>query len=402
MQTILFQFRLLALLTSPLPAAGTFPDLHSAVTVRPAVASAHVPACERLQIEGWNVHVRREWIESEVMLTARARELVRKQKEHDPEMFAWLGKPGETDQQARSDSGSEKTPVTARPGGLMADSPVTFPKEGALPAQYPPDVRVQNEPAEQDYYIFSSPCRSLSQIAAIQTDMPPGHFTPPPADWKHLQRTRRILLEGGELRLLALGDSIVNDTMRSGWVAQLREAYPKARIEAAVYVRGGGGCQHYREEDRVEKWILPRKPDLVFIGGISQRDIESIREVIRRLRAAVPGVEILLASGTFGTVDPRDAAALARAPHSGTGDYGRALQSLAAEQHCAYLDMTGPWAEYLRSAKVHPHLFYRDPVHANEFGEQILARILMAFWTAPEETESAGRIAFPNDVKPQL
>lgn len=27
------------------------------------------------------------------------------------------------------------------PGNMMADSPVTFPKEGALPAKYPPDVR---------------------------------------------------------------------------------------------------------------------------------------------------------------------------------------------------------------------------------------------------------------------
>lgn len=252
-------------------------------------------------------------------------------KAHDPEMFALLGKLWGTQQGAGVDSGSEKAPMPARPGGLTADSPVTFPKQGALPAKYPPDVKVQDEPAEKDYYIFSSPCRSLNQIAAIQKAMPSGQFTPPPADWKHLPRTRRILTEGGELRLLALGDSIVNDTMRSGWVAQLQEAYPKARIQTTVYVRGGGGCQHYREEDRVAKYILPRKPDLVFIGGISQRDMESIREVIRQLRAALPEVEILLATGTFGTVDARDAVALAAATHSGTGEYGRVLKSLAAE-----------------------------------------------------------------------
>lgn len=304
-------------------------------------------------------------------------------KAHDLEMFALLGKLWGTEQGAGTNSGSEEPSVTARPGGLMADSPVTFPKEGALPAKYPPDVKVQNEPAEKEYYIFSSPCRSLAQIAAIQKDMPPGQFTPPPADWKHLQRTRRILTEGGDLRLLALGDSIVNDTMRSGWVAPLQEAYPKARIQTTVYVRGGGRCQHYREADRVAKYILPRKPNLVFIGGISQRDIASTREVIRQLRAGLPEVEILLATGAFGTVDARDAAALARAPHSGTGDYGRALKSLATEQQCAYLDMTTPWAEYLRSANVHPHLFYRDPVHANEYGEQVLAKIMMAFWMTP-------------------
>jgi hypothetical protein len=271
----------------------------------------------------------------------------------------------------------------ARPGNMMADSPVTFPKEGALPARYPPDVREQSEPAEKDYYLFSSPCRSLAQIAEIQAAMPKGEFPPPPAGWPNLQRTRGILTQGGELRLLALGDSIVNDTMRSGWVAKLTEAYPKATIHATVYMRGGGGCQHFKELDRITTNVIPRDPNLVLIGGISQRDMESIREVIHQLRAGLPEVEILLTTGAFGTADPRDPEALAKAPHSGTGAYGQALKTLAAEEKCAYLDMTTPWAEYIRSAKVHPHLFYRDVVHANEYGEQILSKILMAFWTAP-------------------
>jgi hypothetical protein len=283
---------------------------------------------------------------------------------------------------APADRNSVNTAV--RPGGMMADSPVTFPKEGALPSKFPPDVKDQSEPAEKDYYIFSSPCRSLAQIKAIQSEMPKGEFTPPAPDWEHLRRTRKVLTEGGHLGLLAVGDSIVNDTMRSGWVALLQEAYPKAHIEATVYVRGGGGCQHYKEEDRVAKYILPLKPDLVFIGGISQRDVASIREVIRQLRAGLPDVEILLATGTFGTVDPRDADALSKAPHSGSGPYGEALKALAREEHCAYLDMTPPWAEYIRSAEVHPHVFYRDVVHANKFGEQILSKIMMSFWSASD------------------
>lgn len=292
--------------------------------------------------------------------------------------------------------------TAARPGGMMADSPVTFPKTGALPSRYPPDVRDQAEPAEKDYYLFSSPCRSLAQIKTIQQAMPKGEFAPPPPDWKYLKRTRRLLHEGGEVRLLALGDSIVNDTMRSGWVAQLQEAYPKAQLKTTVYVRGGGGCQHYKEEDRVLKNIVPRKPDLVLIGGISQQDIASIREVIRQLRAGLPKVEVLLATGTFGTADPRDARSLAKAPHSGTGPYGQALKKLAAEEHSAYLDMTTPWAEYIRSSKLHPHLFYRDAVHANEFGEQILAKILMAFWTAVEDPEASWlpeRLEWYQDLK---
>ncbi len=319
---------------------------------------------------------------------------------HDPGMFALLvqlwGVP------AMSLGGQESGAAAARSGGLMADSPVTFPKQGALPAKYPPDVKVQNEPAENDYYIFSSPCRSVEQIKTIQKEMPAGRFTPPPADWKPLERTRRILTAGGDLRILALGDSIINDTMRSGWVALLREAYPKADIQATVYVRGGGGCQHYREEDRVAKYVLPRKPDLVIIGGISQRDIESIREVIRQLRAGLPDVEILLTTGAFGTVDPRDPVALAQASHSGTGDYGRKLAALAAAEGCAYLDLTTPWAEYIVASGQHPHRFYRDVVHANEFGEQILAKAMMAFWTSEGYSEAAwlpARLEWFQDLK---
>ena len=214
-------------------------------------------------------------------------------------------------------------------------------------------------------------------------------FTPSANDWQHLPHTRKILTEGGDLHLMAVGDSIVNDTMRSGWVAKLQEAYPKAKITATVYVRGGGGCQHYREEGRVQKVIVPAKPGLIYIGGISQKSADDIREVILQIRAALPDAEFLLTSGTFGNTDPRDAVALAKAPHSGTGAYGEALRKLANEQRCAYLDMTAPWAEYIRSTRLHPHHFYRDVVHANEHGEQILSKILMAFWAPPAAAKGA-------------
>jgi hypothetical protein len=271
---------------------------------------------------------------------------------------------------------------------MMADSPVTFPKEGALPSKYPIDLPSKESvvPEEGDY-IFSTPQRSLAQIKAIQAEMTKGTFITPPSDWAYLKRTRHILTKGGTLRLLAVGDSIVNDTMRSGWVASLGELYPKADIQATVYVRGGGGCQYYKEENRVAKYIVPRKPDLVFIGGISQKDIDSIREVIHQLRSALPDVEILLASGTFGMADPRSSEELAKAPHSGTGAYGQALKKLAVEEKCAYLDMTTPWAEYIRSTNLHPHIFYRDVVHANEYGEQILNKILMSFFRGTNDTK---------------
>ncbi len=273
------------------------------------------------------------------------------------------------------------------PGDMAADSPVTFPERGALPSKYPPDVQTERFPTEKVYFLFSSPCRSLEQIDAIQAEMPRGEFTVPANDWKHLERTRHALTQGGELHVLGLGDSIINDTMRSGWIAKLREAYPKAKITATVYVRGGGGCQHYKAEQRITKNVVPVKPDLVLIGGISQQDIESIAEVIRQLRDELPNVEILLTSGVFGTTDPRDEEALSKARHSGSAEYGRLLQELVAHEKCAYFDMTTPWAQYVRSTGLHPHLFYRDAVHANAQGEQVLSKILMAFFGPLQKRE---------------
>lgn len=263
---------------------------------------------------------------------------------------------------------------------MMADTKVKFPEKGALPSKYRPDVSTKRETPEKDYSIFGTPERSIEQINTIQAEMVKGEFTPPPSDWAHLPKTKKKLVEGGELSILAVGDSIVADTMRSGWINKLREAYPKAKITGTVYVRGGGGCQHYKLEDRVARNIVPRKPDLVFIGGISQADIDSIRTVIKQIRSGLPEVEILLATGTFGSTDPRVPAEIDKARHSGTGQYGIDLKKLAAEENCAFLDMTTPWVQYIRSSKVHPHVFYRDRVHANEFGEQILTKILMAFF----------------------
>lgn len=264
---------------------------------------------------------------------------------------------------------------------MMKDSPVKFPKDGPIPAKYEPDIKRENMASEPGYFLFETPERSLAQINRIQAEMPAGRFTPPATDWRPLPRTRRVLAEGGDLHILAFGDSIINDTMRSGWIAKLAEAYPQARIRGAVYVRGGGGCHHYLQENRIARFIAPRKPDLVLIGGISQRDPEDIRQCIRHLRGELPGVEILLMSGAFGSnIDPRSPVEMARAPYSGTGPYGEQLRRIAAGERCAYLDLTTPWAEYIHASKLHPHLFYRDPVHANEYGEQILAKILLSFF----------------------
>ncbi len=85
-------------------------------------------------------------------------------------------------------------------------------------------------------------------------------------------------------------------------------------------------------------------------------------------------------TGGFGSADLRSDDALAAASHSATSPEGRALRALARQTSCGFLDMTTPWSEFIRSSGLHVHRFNRDRVHANEHGEQIPARILIAFF----------------------
>jgi hypothetical protein len=226
--------------------------------------------------------------------------------------------------------------------------------------------------------------RTLQQIDTIYESMPPVRSTPPPGRWKHMPRTRRRLERGGTLTVVMLGDSIVNDTSRSCWNLLLERVSPAVKIEKVTCVRGSTGCWWYKEPGRVKSYVLDHDPDLVIIGGISQRgDLDSIRDVLRQIHAgADPPPDLLLMTGAFGRVDPRDETQWRRisdpAHHA---PYRTGLEQLAREAGAAFLDTEAAWGAYVRAAGKDLAWFMRDPVHANERGEQILGRILAAYLT---------------------
>jgi TolB protein len=260
----------------------------------------------------------------------------------------------------------------------------TFPASGALPADFPA-VEKDIQSFEDGLFVIPEPRRTAEQLQAIVAQMPGGIFWAPPHRWQNLAATRQKLADGGACHLVMLGDSIVNDMARSAWLIPLRAKYPKSDLKMTTVVRGGTGCWWYREAGRIGKYIAPLKPDLVILGGISQRgDFAAIGEVIRQVRQAT-AADVLLVSGAFGELDPRREDALASAPYSGLGEYGRKLRALAGEVQCGFLEMTGPWAEYLRQSGESVDFFKRDPVHANEAGEQILGRVLLAFFSEPAD-----------------
>jgi hypothetical protein len=221
----------------------------------------------------------------------------------------------------------------------------------------------------------------LERIDAVYRAMEPLQYAPPPDRWKFIPNTLARLRDGGTLRIVMLGDSIVNDTGSSQYELLLERMYPKCRVVKIRSVRGSTGCWWYKEEGRVGEWVLKHEPDLLMIGGISQRDdTESIRTVIHQVRAARPQVEVLLLSPVFGTYDPRADKQWSYDPNPKADNYRGRLARLAAEEKVELINMTGPWGEYIRRSEKARGWFMRDPVHANERGFQILGRILERYF----------------------
>jgi hypothetical protein len=232
-------------------------------------------------------------------------------------------------------------------------------------------------------YTITKPERTVEQVEAAYAAVPPVTYAPPADRWARLPRTASILKARppGALRVVMLGDSIVNDTSRSCWDLVLARAVPGATIQKTTVVRGSTGCWWYRDKDRVAKYVLPHEPDLLIIGGISHRDdIDAIRAVVTQARAARP-CDVLLMTGAFGSMDPSKPGSCPDAVPDDPKDYRFRLRALADEVGAAFLDMTGAWASYVRGSGRPLESFKRDPVHANAEGEQILGHVLASYLT---------------------
>ena len=155
-------------------------------------------------------------------------------------------------------------------------------------------------------------------------------------------------------------------------------------------LRSSTGCIYYQEDDRVEHYVLRHRPDLLVIGGISNRgDAEAVRSVIRRVRARKPDTEVLLLTPVFGAMRDEHIRTFTREIDTTTSNFRHNMQKVAAEEKCAFFDMTGPWWTYIQdSGKTHGW-FMGDRVHANPRGCQIIGRLL-EIWFADETADGHG------------
>lgn len=245
-------------------------------------------------------------------------------------------------------------------------------------------IGLQAAEDENGVTVYSQGVYSKEQMERAAAEIPPVTFEPPADRWMNLPRTAGILRQGGgELRIVMIGDSIVNDTTQSRWEDLLQATYPQSRIVKTTCVRGSTGCWWFKEAGRIKRYVLDYTPDLVIIGGISHKDdVDSIRDVVRQIRAGSP-CDVLLLTGAFGYVDPRDDKQWSFEIDSAGTDYRGRLRRLAGEEKAAFLDMTAYWGKYIRESGKELDWFKRDAVHANERGMQVLGQILAKYFSPP-------------------
>ncbi len=218
---------------------------------------------------------------------------------------------------------------------------------------------------------------ALERIDAIYAAMDPLVYQPAAGRFANIPRTMSKLREGGELRMVLLGDSIMGNTSGSSFELLLMRDYPKCKIVKIASLRSSTGCTYYRENNRVQDYVLKHDPDLLIIGGISNGgDAEAVRSVVQQVRAQKPDTEILLLTPVFGSIRDEHIRTFTREIDTTTPNFRYKMRTVAAEEKCAFFDMTGPWWTYIQDSGKTYGWFMGDAVHANDRGCQIIGRLL--------------------------
>ena len=250
----------------------------------------------------------------------------------------------------------------------------------------------------------------------VYAKLPPVKVEPTGNAFLSAPKTLDALKTGKPWRILMLGDSIVQDTFHSQFHALVKRAYPKSDITWLVSVRGSTGCWYYRFPENFEKYVTAYRPDCVIVGGISNwraassdfpvTGNDAIFEVGEKIRAS--GVELIVVSPAL-SVDTRmkegskeytplapreyDAAAEAEALALTIDKYANKPSGLSREgfaelkEGCAkrgwgYIDAFTPSYRWLYESGLPWSWYSRDYVHSGELGKQVLARIMLEYFTA--------------------
>lgn len=219
-----------------------------------------------------------------------------------------------------------------------------------------------------------------AEVLAWSDALLAGASVPGPGGEVALPRAAAAFRDGGTLRIVFLGDSIMQDAANSPVDPWLESARPGLRVEIITAIGGGAGMERWNDPEKfpghdlnLQAAVIDQRPELVLIGGISTRSIADTRAIIGKIRdgaRAIGAVEpdIALLTGPFGEWGKP-------AP----GIDAAALAALAAETGCAFFDLRAAWLEAVAASGRDPSAFYRDAIHGSAAGKHLQGR-LIAGW----------------------
>jgi hypothetical protein len=149
-------------------------------------------------------------------------------------------------------------------------------------------------------------------------------------------------------------------------------------------VKGGTGCWHYQKQEEFDKYIKDLNPDLLIIGGISNKnDIDAIGKVITMAKEQID-CEIILTTGPLGEdlrkYDNKNKLQNLSRQCIGSRKSVMLKQNLADELNVEFIDLATKWNNYLGNSQKPWQWFNRDPVHGNDRGKQIVGRLMNQYF----------------------
>jgi autotransporter-associated beta strand protein len=258
--------------------------------------------------------------------------------------------------------------------------------------------------------VFSS-MQTTMNMPAINYPIPAGRFSLLPATFSKLE-------SGQPLKIVMVGDSLIQDNADAPIDALLDQYYHNGtRVAVIPAVGSGTSLANWNDPNNPDGLdltdaVIDQNPDLVILGGISNgaatnATITSLIDKIRsQVQASFKGhtPEFLLMSGP--TYDPTEGVELSSGmgaintnglpnaawqefiPNTDTTSYRGRLQNVVAPaENIDYLDMCGVWGKYLQDAEANganPVSLYRDGIlHTNTYGQEVLGQALAAYLEAP-------------------
>lgn len=212
----------------------------------------------------------------------------------------------------------------------------------------------------------------------IYAGLPPLKFQPPANILKLAPQTVAALKSAHQWRVVMLGDSIVNDTYTSVFQALVKRDFPESDFNFIISVRGSTGCVFYQEPVNFGEYVRKHEPNLVMIGGIyngmQSTDIDAIGRVIEMCREI--DAEVILMSPAHAQ-EQRNTQL--EPPKVDSIVYSQ--QKLLSEKlNVAFFNMTTPCFEYINASGKPLNYFNRDIVHNNDYGKQLIGRVLQCYF----------------------